>query len=300
VVAARHGRAPADVLLTAGAAEAFWLLAATLRCRRAVVVHPQFTEPEAALRAHGVPVERVPRHPEDGWALDPAAVPAGADLVVVGNPNNPTGHLDPPAAIAALCRPGRVTVVDEAFMDFVADRGASLAGRADLPGLVVVRSVTKLWGLAGLRAGYLLAAAALARRLASMRQPWPVGADALAALTVCAGDEAYRRAVAAEVAAERATLASALRALGTITVWDGAANFLLLRVPDGARVHAALLARGIAVRPSTFPCLDTDHLRVTVRDRAASRALVAALRDLLPAPAGGARRSPVPEDRWHR
>ncbi len=89
------------------------------------------------------------RRPDDGWALHPDEVPADADLVIVGNPNNPTGTLDDPDRVAALCRPGRVTVVDEAFVDFVADPTASSASRRDLPGLVVVRSVTKLWGWPG-------------------------------------------------------------------------------------------------------------------------------------------------------
>jgi histidinol-phosphate aminotransferase len=280
-VAARHARPAEEVLLTAGAAEGFWLLAAALDTRLAAVVHPQFTEPEAALRAHGVAVERVARLEADGWALDPAAVPEQADLVVVGNPNNPTGALDDPERIASLCRPGRITLVDEAFMDFVADRGASLAGRRDLPGLVVARSVTKLWGLAGVRAGWLLGPAGLMARCAGCRQPWPLSAAALAAIKVCAGDERFRVGVAAEVATERAWLAAALRELPGVDVAVGAANFLLMRVPDGPAVYAALLTRGIALRPSTFPGLGPDHLRVTVRDRDASRALVAALSEHL-------------------
>src|SRR4051794_26349783 len=80
-VAARHGRPGSEVLVTAGAAEAFTLLASAFRPRRAVVVHPQFTEPEAALRAAGHAVERVILSEADGFVLDPALVPPGADLV---------------------------------------------------------------------------------------------------------------------------------------------------------------------------------------------------------------------------
>src|SRR3954447_16960114 len=84
-VAARHGRDPTEVLLTAGAAQAFVLIAQSLRdACRPVVVHPQFTEPEAALRNAGHPVERVLLREEDGFRLDPALVPADADLVFVG------------------------------------------------------------------------------------------------------------------------------------------------------------------------------------------------------------------------
>ncbi|MFD7892966.1 aminotransferase class I/II-fold pyridoxal phosphate-dependent enzyme, partial [Streptomyces albidoflavus] len=142
-VAARHGVAPERVLLTSGAAEAFVLLARALPVRRPVVVHPQFTEPEAALRDAGHRVERVLLREADGFCLDADAVPDEADLVVVGNPTNPTSVLHPARELARLARPGRVLVVDEAFMDAVPGEREALAGRTDLPGLVVLRSLTK-------------------------------------------------------------------------------------------------------------------------------------------------------------
>ena len=115
-------------------------------------MHPSFTEPEAALRAAGHPVERLQLAPP--YQLDPGLVPDDADLVVVGNPTNPTGVVH--ERLAELCRPGRTTVVDEAFMDAIPGEPHSLASQR-LPGLVVVRSLTKTWALAGLRVGYLLA-----------------------------------------------------------------------------------------------------------------------------------------------
>jgi histidinol-phosphate/aromatic aminotransferase/cobyric acid decarboxylase-like protein len=184
-LAARHGRPPEEVVPLNGAAEAFWLLAQVLRPQLAVVVAPSFTEAEAALQASGQRVQRVWRDP-DSFHLDPAAVPAEADLVVTGNPNNPTGTLDPAATLAGLARPGRVLVVDEAFMEFTVGEAETLAGRRDLPGLVLVRSLTKLWGLAGIRAGYLLAPPALVSALRAARQPWSVNTLACAALAAWA------------------------------------------------------------------------------------------------------------------
>jgi histidinol-phosphate aminotransferase len=280
-VAARHGRPPAEAVPLNGAAEAFWLLAAALRPRRPVVVHPSFTAPEAAMLGAGHRVARAFREP-GGFALDPAAVPADADLVVVGNPNNPTGNLDPAGVVAALARDGRVLVVDEAFMDLCPGEPDSLAGRADLPGLVVVRSLTKVWSLAGLRAGYLLAPPPLAATLRLARQPWSVNALACAALAACAADAATPARVAAEVAAARAELAAGLAALPGVRVWPSAANFLLLAVPDGPRVLAALRDAGIAVRRAdSFPGLTRDHLRVAVRPPADNRRLLAALAEAL-------------------
>jgi histidinol-phosphate aminotransferase len=182
--------------------------------------------------------------------------------------------------VAALCRPGRATVVDEAFMDFVPGQAASLASRRDLPGLVVVRSLTKLWGLAGVRAGYLLAPAEIAARVRRVRPPWSVNAVALAALRACAGHDGEDRARA--TAAAREDLRAALDVLPGVRTWPSAANFLLVRVPGGERIRTALLQRGVAVRPaSTFPGLGPDHLRVTVRAPAANARLVAALAEAL-------------------
>jgi len=282
-VAAAHGRAPAEVLLTAGAAETFVLLARALRPRRALVVHPSFTEPEAALRAAGHPVDRLLLRPEDGYRLDPAAVPDDADLVVLGNPTNPTSVLHPREVVAALARPGRVLVVDEAFADTVPGEPDSLAGRADLPGLLVVRSLTKTWGLAGIRVGYALGPADLVARLGAQQPHWPVSTPALAALGACTTPAARAEAAdaAIELTARRAAFLAALPD-GVTVVGDPRSSFVLLRVPDGERVRAALRERGWAVRRGdTFPGLSSDHLRVAVRDEATSAAFAAALAAIL-------------------
>jgi histidinol-phosphate aminotransferase len=300
-VARRHGRAPADVLLTAGAAEAFVLLARALRPAHAVCVHPSFTEPEAALRAAGHAVERaVLRRP---FTLSAGDIPDTADLVVIGNPTNPTGILHAADLLAGLCRPGRVVVVDEAFMDFVPSASASesapasLAGRGDLPGLVVVRSLTKMWGLAGLRVGYLLAPAALAARLRASQPLWPVSAPAIAAVEACMGAQAIAEAQASarDVAAERARFAQALSMLGLDVSAAATANFVLARAATGLR--ATLRRHGIAVRRGdTFPGLGDDWIRISVRDGASNALLLdvlAGLSDALRLPAAASVNAPV-------
>ncbi|MEW2354518.1 Rv2231c family pyridoxal phosphate-dependent protein CobC [Spirillospora sp. NPDC029432] len=279
-VARRHGRAAAEVLLTAGAAEAFVLLARVLRPRYAVVVHPQFTEPEAALRAAGHEVGRAVLGGD--FTLDPGAVPDDADLVVIGNPTNPTSVLHPASAVAALARPGRTVVVDEAFMDCVPGEPESLAGR--LPnGVVVVRSLTKTWGLAGLRAGYVLAEPRLIAALAEAQPLWAVSTPALVAIEECSAPAAVAEADAwaAAMAAERDRLAAELTARGLYIVPEARASFLCLRVPDGLGIRALLRQRGYAVRRGdTFPGLGPDWLRVAVRDRAANDDLLKVLGDL--------------------
>ncbi len=193
--------------------------------------------------------------------------------------------LHPARTLAALARPGRILVVDEAFADTVPGRARVAGRRDDLPGLVVVRSLTKTWGLAGLRIGYLLGGrgpAGPARR----RQPlWAVSTPALAAAIACASPVA--------VAAERAIAAPARRrprppgapprsVPGVRVAGDPASSFVLIRVPDGTAVRDRLRERGFAVRRGdTFPGLGPDWLRMAVRDTATTDAFVAALADIL-------------------
>ncbi|MEV5507389.1 Rv2231c family pyridoxal phosphate-dependent protein CobC [Streptomyces orinoci] len=292
-VAARHGLPEERVLLTAGAAEAFVLIARALPARRPVVVHPQFTEPEAALRDAGHPVERVLLDAADGFRLDPRAVPGDADLVVVGNPTNPTSVLHPATALARLARPGRTLVVDEAFMDAVPGEGESLAARTDLPGLVVLRSLTKTWGLAGLRIGYVLASPGTIARLERAQPLWPVSSPALAAAEACSGPRALAEAAHAahRIAAEREHLVARLGEFGDLTVHTPAAGpFVLVRLPGADAVRVRLRGLGFAVRRGdTFPGLGPDYLRLAVRDRATTDKFAAALAKAMssPAPSGG-------------
>lgn len=278
-VAARHGRTPDEVLLLAGAAEGFTLLP-RLRPRLAAVVHPSFTEPELALREAGVPVTRVVL--AEPYTLDPAAVPDAADLVVLGNPTNPTSVLHPAAVLHALRRPGRLMVVDEAFMDAVAGEPESLAGAA-LPDVLVVRSLTKTWALAGLRCGYLLGDPAVLARLTEGRPHWPLGTLQLEAITATAGPRAVTEAtdLAHRLATDRVAMIDALRALDIAVHTPAAGPFLLLRVTDGELVRKHLAGRGIAVRRAdTFPGLTPDHLRVAIRGARERAALLAALAEV--------------------
>jgi len=284
-VALRHGRRDGEVLLTAGAAEAFVLIARVLRPTCAVVVHPQFTEPEAALRAAGHPVRRVLLSPEDGFRLAAADVPREADLVMVGNPTNPTSVLHQAALLAALARPGRVLVVDEAFMDAVPGEPESLAGSPEVPGLLVVRSLTKTWGLAGLRIGYLLGDPALLDPLRRAQPLWAVSTPALAAARACSSPRAVAEAdaLARASAEDRAHLIRLLRAIaGVELTGDHQGPFLLIRVVDGLAVRDGLRRRGFAVRRGdTFPGLGPDWLRIAVRDPATSDAFADSLREVL-------------------
>ncbi len=278
-VAARHRRAAGEVLLTAGAAEAFVLLARALRPRHAVVVHPQFTEPEAALRAAGHQVDQVIL--PFPCTLDPTLVPADADLVFIGNPTNPTSVAHPRSALLALVRPGRLVVVDEAFADCLPGERESVASDADLDGLVVIRSLTKTWALAGLRIGYVLAAADVISLLAAGQPLWPVSTPALTACVATANGAALRGVAewAATLAAQRRHLLGLVGSFDAVRVVPAASASFVLLDTGIADVRTRLHRRGFAVRRGeTFPGLAPGWIRVAVRDAETSERFATALR----------------------
>lgn len=278
-VAARHGRSPGEVLLTSGAAEAFVLIARAMQPRFPVVIHPQFTEPEVALGAAGYDVRRLVLEPP--FALDTRLVPAEADLVMVGNPTNPTSVLHHRDAVRALVRPHRLVVVDEAFADCDPDEAHSLA---EDQSVVVVRSLTKTWGLAGVRAGYVLAGAAVIERLRAAQPHWPVNALAIEACIACSTPQAIAesRAWAVRLAAEREQLVTLLAALpGAAVTGNPRASFVLVRT-GRPEIWNPLRDKGFAVRRGdTFPGLGPDWIRVAVRDEKTSTLFVHALREAL-------------------
>jgi histidinol-phosphate aminotransferase len=262
-VAARHGRAHDEVALLSGAAEGFALLP-NLRPTLAAVIAPSFTEPAVALRSAGVRVHHVVL--ERPFSLAGVQVPGEADLVVVGNPTNPTSVLHSREQILGLRRPGRIVVVDEAFADSIPGERESLADQP-LPDLLVLRSLTKTWSLAGLRVGYALGAPDVLARLTAGRAHWPVGTLQLTAIAACCAPDAVAEAAAGarRLAALRTEMVSGLRSVGGETV-DGCTPFVLFTVPDADLIRKHLHTRGIAVRRcDTFVGLDGRYLRAAVR-----------------------------------
>jgi histidinol-phosphate aminotransferase len=262
-VAHRHARRSDEVALLAGAAEGFALLA-NLAPRLVALIAPSFTEPEAVLAAADVPFQHVVLAPP--FDLTDVVVPDEADLVVVGNPTNPTSVLHSREQILALRRPGRIVVVDEAFGDAVPGETASLAAAA-LPDVVVLRSLTKTWALAGLRVGYALGPDDVLDRMTARRPHWPLGTLQLEAITACSSPQAVAEAdrVARRLRQERADMVAGLTSMG-LDVVDGCAPFVLFTVADAELMRKHLDGKGIAVRRcDTFVGLEGQFLRAAVR-----------------------------------
>jgi cobyrinic acid a,c-diamide synthase len=288
-IAEAHGVTVDQVLPTAGGAEAFTLLGRTLRPQKSLIIHPQFTEPEAALIAAGHRPERLILSPAAGFTLNVGQIPAEPDLILIGNPTNPTSVLHPAALINSLRREGRVVVVDEAFMDAVPDETESMISD-DLTRLLVLRSLTKTWGLAGLRAGYVIGDATLIAAMRLQQPPWSVSTPALAAMVACLTPHARSLAAgtAEEIASRQAYLVEQLADAGLKVAGHPRAPFVLVdtsgvrgdREPGWLRL--ALRDQGFAVRRGeTFPGLGPDWIRIAVRETETSDQFIAALRRLV-------------------
>ncbi len=284
-IATAH-RVPVEAVLpTAGAMDAFTLIARALH-PRSIVVHPQFSGPDEALHAAGASVRHLILPAP--FVIDDQVVArlagAGAQAVFLGNPTNPTGVLHPASCLQPLRNPGSVLVVDEAFMDAVPGADARLlADGVDLTGLLVIRSITKTWGLAGLRAGYVVGDPELIARLKAQQVRWGVSTPALDAIAACLSPTAVADAgqLAIRTASHRQLLVGLLHAAGLYVI-PSVAPFLL--VNTGVDIRVQLAARGFAVRRcDTFPGLGNTWIRVAVRDPDTSRAFVAAVVDALDA-----------------
>jgi len=239
---------------------------------RALVPAPSFAEYAREVRLQGADPEFVAHD----RLLD--ADPSAYDLALACNPNNPTGDAynhDALREFADDCAAaGTPLLVDEAFLGFT-DR-SSLAGRE---GVVVARSMTKLFGFPGLRAGFAVATGERRDDLATARRAWNLGTPAAAVGAHCLRDAAFVAETRRRVAAERERLRDALA--GEFDVRPSDAPFLLLDC--GNRDVDALLARardaGIALRDArTFRGLDS-HVRVAVKDDAANDRLLEVLAD---------------------
>lgn len=227
---------------------------------------------------------------DDGAPDADALLGANARLVYLCSPNNPTGGALPPGALervlAGAAASGALVVLDRAYAEFEA-RG--LAPRAAVrEGVLEVRTLSKAFGLAGLRVGYGIADPATVRALERVRGPYKVGSVAERAAVAALTEDLDWVARTASAAAEaRDGLARALRGLGLAPL-PSAANFVLVPVPDAVAVAAALARRGVRVRPFARLERTGDAVRITAGPAGEMAALLAALPEAL-AGAGDAR-----------
>jgi histidinol-phosphate/aromatic aminotransferase/cobyric acid decarboxylase-like protein/GNAT superfamily N-acetyltransferase len=295
-IAERRGVAPENILAGAGSSDLIfralrqWLTPGS----HALILDPTYGEYAHVLeRVIGCTVDRLTLSREDGYAVDlprlGAALADGYDLVVLVNPNSPTGRHVPRAQLeralsqVPLCT--RVWV-DETYVEY-AGAGESLerfAARSE--NVIVCKSMSKAYALSGARSGYLCAGQHQLEELRAITPPWVVNLPAQVAAVRALQDPEYYAARYVETAALRGELATQLRALG-LEVLPGIANFLLCHLPENGPDAASMVRccreQGLFLRDAAVmgTRLGTQALRVAVKDAATNQQMMAIIQQVL-------------------
>jgi L-threonine-O-3-phosphate decarboxylase len=288
-LAAVHDIDAAALLPGNGAAELFtWAARDAAEAGVSVLPTPRFDDYSRALACWEGSSRSIPLPTDWSTALpQPYPLADPGEVLWICNPHNPTGQLWGRDSLAALLQRFRLVICDEAFLSLVPDgeRQSLIPLVADQPNLVVIRSLTKLYGIAGLRLGYAIAQPERLQRWAQWRDPWPVNGIASAmAEQLLASPRRYQRwcqKAQAWVAREGAWLQQQLAQLPGITPMPSAANFLLIRSQQSlVPLREALEQRhSILLRDCrSFEGLGENWLRIGLQSRRNNRRIVSAMR----------------------
>ncbi|HEX8141385.1 MAG TPA: histidinol-phosphate transaminase [Pyrinomonadaceae bacterium] len=288
-LASQHELSPENFVVYNGAGEALaWLFVFNLLMRRGrlVVPYPSYERFVEAGKRCAAEVIEVPLDAPTFSLRVEELIEEGkrrrASVGLISNPNNPTGNaLLDEAGLERLLdeMPECLWIVDEAYADYT---GKSFAGWVrERPNLVVLRTFSKAYGLAGLRIGCAVAHTSVAQELASSRLPWSVNSMSLVAALAALRDQAYLKEIVGRIRSDCAELYSALNSMPHMEVYPSTANFFLVRldgVVDAARLKAHLAAHGMHVR--SRPDMP-EHIRITSLRPEENRRLLGVLGDYL-------------------
>lgn len=215
------------------------------------------------------------------WHLPANIEKTDAKILLIVNPNAPSGTRETPARLAEIASAFKgVLLIDEAYVDFAPESCLPLVNR--FPNVILLRTLSKGYSLAGLRFGYAIGPAPLLKELEKMRDSYPCDAVSIAAATAAINYQTYARDTWEKVISERVRLSAELRKLG-FDLPESSSNFVLAQVPadaDAQHVYESLKSRGILVRYFNLPRL-TDKLRITIGTPEQNDWLLKELADIL-------------------
>lgn len=287
LIASRNNIARDCVLFGNGSTHLIHLIPRFKRYRKVVIVEPTFSEYRAALSNCGATITRFRLKPKENFQFDLHTFIANVnrvrpDAVFLANPNNPTGTLIPRLQISravAFCEQNGIDLVlDESFIELTP--GTSMvACAARLRHLIVIRSLTKCYALAGLRIAYLVACSSIVEGLATAIEPWSVNTLALSAAAACLSDSEYLQKSLCLIQRERDYLFRGVAKLGWLHPYPSSANFLLVRIRkshfSSASLKRKLETANILIRDTyDFRGLGAKHIRLAVRRREENRRLL--------------------------
>ena len=261
-----------NVLVGNGAAEIFASLAKRYENKRAVVVHPTFSEYEATLAPYNVYIKEViatGKLPLDE-VLDEIEF---AEVIYICRPNNPTGYLIPLEEIIQIAKYAKrhkcEVVLDEAFLDFIDEKESFIPYLKDFPNVIVVRSMTKMYAIPGIRLGYALASSSIVSDIRFRLPHWNSNAIATTIGAKCLMEEDYRNA-AIVFAKEMRDQMTVYLEYWNCTVLSSSTNFICFQLPNPAHskeFFVYLLAKGCVLRHTeNFKGLDGKWFRVGMKE----------------------------------
>lgn len=293
-LAAHHGLTAESVVLANGAVELFYDIARALKPQKVLLLRPTFLEYEQAFSQVGAEVvPLVLTTSTYKWALtdilpllDDLAV---GDVVLLCNPNNPTGSLVTNRLLRDLAQQLMARelhlVLDEAFADFLVneDDYSFVPYLKAFPNVIVVRSLTKFYAIPGLRLGYALTVnQAYVQAIEEVRPPWTVNALAEVALDLILEDKVYQEKTRQLIQTEKIFLYNALSAFHSIEVVKPSVNYIFFTYHGDLDLRSILRQRKIFIRScANYPGLTDQHYRVAVRGRSDNEHLLAVLSDIL-------------------
>ncbi len=272
-----------------GSSELLYLALRAFKPKKVLIVMPSYADYADASRFAGAKVESFKLDEKDSFRLDCAKLSAKAekfDAVILGNPNNPTGGLIKKAELLKMFSKNLSTlfILDEAFIDFLPE-SESVAGSLK-PNLIILRSLTKFYGIPGLRFGFAVAKPSLIDKLARYREPWSVNCVAECfAIKIC-GDVVDEDAERAKVARDGKRFCKSLSAISSLKVFKPYANFILARIigkkTTAPKLQTALIKKGFLIRDcSNFEGLGPAYFRMSVRRGVENAKIVKAIEELL-------------------
>jgi threonine-phosphate decarboxylase len=292
-IATLLGIAEERILAGGGTTQFIYAACAALNSRKVLIVGPTYADYADGCRMHGLEPDFFLATAATGFAPDPERLEealGGHDTVFLCNPNNPTGQLIPHTALLGLCRrhPAVRFIIDESYLPFVASEEAGGMGHCGLDNVLVLWSVSKIFGMPGLRAGFLIANAAILDGFRRYMQPWSVNSLAQEAVRFL-GD--HGEAVTAFITRTHTYLAGEERLFrermqpAHLTLYPSRTSYFLMALPKpltAESVCRALARQRILIRNcSNFHGLDAGYIRIALKDAATNEAVAGHLLDVV-------------------
>lgn len=274
-----------NVLVGCGSVELIYLITAFYKPRNAFSLIPTFSEYERAVKSVGGSMRFLKLKEKEGFSFKFSDIPR-TDMLFLCNPNNPSGNLTIKNRKGLKDLPSKLTVVDEAFMDFVQDekRHTLVHAAKSNKKIIVLRTLTKFFALPGLRVGYLIAHKDIVKRLGERQMPWSVNALAQLAGIAVLNDQAYIKRTKVFIKRERSSLLKELKRIRGLKPYPSFANFILIKLENirSSVLKKKLLKKGILLRDcANFRGLSDKFVRIAVRRRKENRKLLSALGKIL-------------------